>query len=140
MPADGGTAVQVTRSGGYYAVESEDGRALYYSKVDGPTGIWRMPLPVGDESEVAKGPADWESWSLGRRGLYYATRRSQGAYRRQEFEVQYLDFSSGRTKRVYRKEGAFGHHTLPVSPDEKWLLFGEAPLGQSEVMLIENFR
>lgn len=30
IPSDGGTQVQVTRNGGMYAVESEDGRDLYY--------------------------------------------------------------------------------------------------------------
>jgi Tol biopolymer transport system component len=32
MPAAGGPAVQVTKKGGYVAVESTDGRLVYYSK------------------------------------------------------------------------------------------------------------
>ena len=31
LPAGGGTAVQVTRNGGYTAVESTDGQTLYYT-------------------------------------------------------------------------------------------------------------
>jgi Tol biopolymer transport system component len=137
VPPDGGTAVQVTRGGGFYAVESEDGRYLYYSK-SSPSGIWRVPLSGGDESEVVKGPVAWEDWALTRRGLYYATSRTQA--RREEFTIQYLDFSSGRTAPLYRKEGAAFHLSLTVSPDEKWILFGEAPGQQSELMLMENFR
>ncbi len=136
---EGGTAVQVTQGGGYYAVESEDGRYLYYSKGDS-TGIWRMPLPTGDESEVVKGPVDWEEWALGRRGLYYATMRWKVLGRRHESTVQYLDLSSGRTTLLFRREGVVRHQSLAVSPDEKWILFGEAPTGQSELMLMENFR
>ena len=139
VPPDGGTAVQVTRGGGFYAVESEDGRYLYYSK-SLPSGIWRVPLSGGHESEVVKGPVEWEDWALTRRGLYYATARWQVPDRRQEFTIQYLDFSSGRTTPLYRKEGVLFHLSLTVSPDEKWILFGEAPGQQSELMLMENFR
>jgi Tol biopolymer transport system component len=138
VPPDGGTAVQVTRGGGYYAVESEDGRYLYYSKSFSSSGIWRLPLGGGDESEVVKGPVWWVNWALARRGLYYATSRDRA--RRQEFTIQYLDFSSGRTTPLYRKEGAASHAYLAVSPDEKWILFGEAPGQESELMLMENFR
>ena len=137
IPPDGGAAVQVTRGGGFYAVESEDGRYLYYSK-SSASGIWRVPLSGGDESEVVKGPVSWLNWALTRQGLYYATTRSQA--RREEFTIQYLDSSSGRTTLLYRKEGVFFHLYLTVSPDEKWILFGEAPEQQSDLMLMENFR
>jgi eukaryotic-like serine/threonine-protein kinase len=139
IPADGGTAVQVTRGGGIYAVESEDGRHLYYSK-SRASGIWRVALSGGDEWEVVPGPVDWEDWALVRRGLYFATLRYQVPYRRRELKIQYLDFSSGHTTLLLRKEGVFSHQALAVSPDEKWILFGEAPGWQSELMLMENFR
>jgi len=135
---EGGAAVQVTRSGGYYAVESEDGRSLYYSKSFSSSGIWRLPLGGGDESEVVRGPVWWVNWALARRGLYYATSRDQA--RRQEFTIQYLDFSSGGVTPLYRKDSAAYHVYLAVSPDEKWILFGESPGQQSELMLMENFR
>jgi hypothetical protein len=49
--------------------------------------------------------------------------------------------SSGRTTPLYRTQGAAsGHLSLAVSPDEKWILFSEAPAWQSELMLMENFR
>jgi hypothetical protein len=68
--------------------------------------------------------------------LYYAT---EGG-RPNEVSIRYLGFSSGRTTLLYRKEGAYGHCALAVSPDEKWILFTEAPGQQSEPMLMENFR
>ena len=87
-----------------------------------------------------KGPVFWEDWALGRRGLYYATERDQVPWRRVEYKVQYLDFRSGRATPLYRKEGVDWHLSLTVSPDENWILFGEAPAWQSELMLMENFR
>jgi hypothetical protein len=29
---------------------------------------------------------------------------------------------------------------LAVSPDEEWILYSEIPEGQSDLMLVENFR
>jgi Tol biopolymer transport system component len=142
VPAEGGTAVQVTRGGGFYAVESEDGRDLYYLKSP-PSGIWRVPLSGGDESEIVKGPVDWENWALTGRGLYYATvRHVTVGPDLSEFTIQYLDFSSGRTALLYRKDAEhFGYLSMTVSPDEKWILFGETPAAaQYELMLMENFR
>jgi Tol biopolymer transport system component len=138
IPSDGGAAVQVTKRGGFYAVESEDGRYLYYSK-DSNSGIWRAPLAGGDESEVVKEPVSWEGWALTRQGLYYATRSTQ--VRREKYAIQYLELGSGRTTLLYQKEGVgFFHLSLTVSPDEKWIVFAEAPDQQSDLMLMENFR
>ncbi len=139
IPPDGGTAVQVTRGGGFYAMESEDAQYLYYAK-SSVSGIWRVPLSGGDESEVVTGPVGWQEWALGRRRLYYATARDVVTFRRQEFKIQYLDFGTGKATTLFRKEGVDGHLALALSPDEKWILFGEAPGNQSELMLMENFR
>jgi eukaryotic-like serine/threonine-protein kinase len=139
IPSDGGTAVQVTREGGFYAVESEDGRDLYYTK-SSTSGIWRVPVSGGGEKEVVTGPVGWQDWALARRGLYYTTARDRMLLRRQEFTIQYLDLGSGHVTQLFRKEGVVGHLSLAVSPDEKWILFGEVPGWQSELMLMENFR
>jgi sugar lactone lactonase YvrE len=129
----------VTRGGGFYALESQDAPYLYYAK-SSASGIWRVPLAGGDESEVVKGPVGWQDWALGRRGLYYATARDVVTARRQEFTIQYLDFGSGKATTLFRKEGVVAHLSLALSADEKWILFAEAPGWQSELMLMENFR
>jgi eukaryotic-like serine/threonine-protein kinase len=140
IPSDGGPAVQVTRGGSGYALESEDGRELYYSKPS-PSGIWRVPLSGGNESEVVKGPVEPTDWALTRRGIYYGTWTvaDQASFHLREFNVQYLEFSSGRVTSLFRRGGA-NNWFLNVSPDEKWILFGEAPKQQSELMLMEHFR
>jgi sugar lactone lactonase YvrE len=81
----------------------------------------------------------WQHWALGRRGLYYATTVERVPVRRRELTIQYLDFATGRTTPLFRREGAF-HQGLAVSPDEKWILFGEAPAWQADLVLMENFR
>jgi Tol biopolymer transport system component/serine/threonine protein kinase len=139
MPSAGGPAAQVTRGVRFYAQESWDGRHLYYTNSKDPIGIWRVPVAGGEETEVVRGPVSfWQDWVLTRSGLYYSTIRP-GA-RGSEYAIHVLDFGSGRTTEVFRVVGSSGHYGLAVSPDEEWILYSESPEGQSELMLVENFR
>jgi serine/threonine protein kinase/Tol biopolymer transport system component len=139
IPSTGGPAVQVTRGGGYYAEESWDGRHLYYASAGDPTGIWRVPVAGGEEAEVLRGPISGQlGWTLSRNGLYYWTTRPLD--RESEYKVQFHDFESGHTKELFRRVGSTGYGGLAVSPDEEWILYGENPATQSELMLVENFR
>jgi Tol biopolymer transport system component/predicted Ser/Thr protein kinase len=140
IPAGGGAAVQVTSAGGQFAVESEDGQYLYYSKYGRAFGIWRLPLAGGEEAEVVKGRVGWR-WALGRQGLYYVTTRDLVPVRREEATIRYRNFATGRTTPLLvRDEGVFHGGGLAVSPDEKWLLFSESGLWHADLVLIENFR
>jgi Tol biopolymer transport system component/predicted Ser/Thr protein kinase len=139
LPSDGGQAVQVTRGGGSYAEVSRDGHYLYYASSDSRPRIRRVPVDGGEEMEVLPGPLPFPfDWALAPNGIYYERTRPRG--QGGEFSIQFLDFASGRTTEVFRKEGPSFHQWLAVSPDEQWLLYAEQPLGQSELMLMENFR
>jgi hypothetical protein len=93
----------------------------------------------GEEVEVVHRPvAFWGNWALSRSGLYYSTIRPRA--RGSEYKVQFLEFGSGRTTELFRQVGSSGHMWLAVSPDEEWVLYSEWPEGQSELMLVENFR
>ena len=142
MPSEGGPAVQVTRRGGIYPVESWDGRDLYYTKVifPGAWGVWRVPVAGGEETEIV--PIGTLSGLFGmavaREGLYYSRKRQEEG--QGVFTVEYLDFASGHVTEVLRREGPAGQSGLAVSPDEKWILFSESPPEEAELMLVENFR
>lgn len=68
MPADGGEAVQLTRSGGCWPRESWDGRFVYYPKTMGSSALWRVPADGGEETDVFAGPIWPWRWTLGRSG------------------------------------------------------------------------
>jgi Tol biopolymer transport system component len=138
MPAEGGQAVQVTRHGGFYGEESWDGRFVYYSPSDAPSGIWRTPVTGGEETEVVKGEVGWFDWTLGRGGIYYATKHLR--VRREEYTVEFLDFASGQVTTVFGEASREQHKWLAVSPDERWLLYRANAFKQSELMLAEGFR
>jgi hypothetical protein len=53
--------------------------------------------------------------------------------------IRFLEFASGQTSELFRKEGRFVEG-LAVSPGEEWILYSESHRGQSELMLMENFR
>jgi hypothetical protein len=98
-----------------------------------------VPVEGGEETPVVHGLDTVKGWELSRSGIYYATARElEGT--RTEYTVRFLDFESGRTETLLRKEGPAWQWSLRVSPDEKWILFGETPSPQSELMLVENFR
>jgi Tol biopolymer transport system component len=137
MPVGGGPAIQATQGWGHRATESWDGRFLYYWHPGGE--IWRVPVAGGDETPVVRGIDFLAGWDLSSAGIYYASSRGTGPFS-QEYTIRYLDLQSGHTETLFKREGSFWHWSLGVSPDEKWILYGEQPAPQSELMLIENFR
>jgi Tol biopolymer transport system component/DNA-binding winged helix-turn-helix (wHTH) protein len=64
-----GQESQVTRNGGYAALESSDGKTLYYSKFEGG-GLWS--LSEGQEQHLTDAPhlGDWGQFSITNDGIY----------------------------------------------------------------------
>jgi dipeptidyl aminopeptidase/acylaminoacyl peptidase len=144
LPAEGGEAVQVTTNGGWYALESWDGRHVYYTKSSqeprAPAlGLWRMPVGGGPEEEVLEKSTRFWFWALGRSGVYLTASEATPGWN-QEYTIRHFDLRSGQMSELLRREGPFWHLWLAVSPGEDWILFSEGPLEQSELMLMENFR
>ena len=147
IPAEGGDAVQVTTGGGRYALESWDGRDVYYTKMESPPGIWRVPVGGGEEALVLLVPGlAWRGLSVSRSGVYYSfwhrrreyTLRTQG--RGSEYSIHFLDFESGQEMKLFEEEDFAATMDLAASPDDRWILTAQSPVPVSELMLVENFR
>ena len=139
MPADGGPAVQVTRSGVSGAQESWDGQYLYLRSADSPV-VRRAPVGGrGEELAVLRLPS-LGAWVLSESGIYYNSSQWLLRARRSESSVSFLDLESRRTLTLLKREGAYLPLGLAVSPDEQWILQSLAFQVQSELMLVENFR
>jgi len=52
MPASGGPAMRITKNGGAVALESPDGKSIFYTKFTQP-GLWILSLLSGEESKIA---------------------------------------------------------------------------------------
>ncbi len=133
---DGSGAVPVTRNGGFAALESPDGKFLYYSKgtARGPA-LWRVPVDGGEEVEVLEGISDWSTFAPMDQGIYFIPRREPTA----GASIQFLNFADGkiRTIAAIAKPVFIG---LTISPDGRSLLYTQIDQEGSDLMLVENFR
>jgi Tol biopolymer transport system component len=134
MPAQGGQAAQVTKQGGFAALESIDGKFLYYVKAaTGP--IWRMPVEGGEESLILDRQIAWSHWRVMEKGILFL---DSGATRP---EIDFFDVVTHQLKQIAtvgRERGMWGG--FAVSPDGRRILFARVDQIDSEIVLVENFR
>jgi Tol biopolymer transport system component/DNA-binding winged helix-turn-helix (wHTH) protein len=131
IPYQGGARVQVTKTSGIYAMESENGRSLYFAK-DNQPGIWRMPVNGGDEERVVDQPQGWAVWSLAPRGIYYLHRTQN-----EKGTIEFFDFATH--KRTAMADVDKPTPGLALSPDGRSLLFTRNEFEDYEIMLVKNF-
>ena len=135
-PAGGGSPVQVTRNGGLEIFESPDGRFLYYTKADRKGGFWRMPLAGGDETFVPGLEAvSIRYWENSPRGIYFVAPSKTPA-------LELFRFLDGKVTRVLAlpTPPSKGHQGISVSPDGRSLLYMQADVATSNLMVVNDFR
>ena len=138
MPSGGGKAVQITKGGGFYAVESFDGKVLYYVKPGrqshdtGP--IWKVPYEGDEEAPVLDREIAYADWALKAEGIYFATSTGK------KYLIEFLSFQTGEITTFYQEEDPNYRTCLAISPGGKWLLHTDYPPEKSDLMLAENFR
>jgi Tol biopolymer transport system component/DNA-binding winged helix-turn-helix (wHTH) protein len=142
VPAEGGSAVQVTQGEGLVAQEDPEGVYLYFSKVTAP-GIWRMPVKGGEETPVIPdfSPALSGYWKVAADGIYYVmgeTRLDRTVVHR----VNFFHLASRRTSVVATLSGALEpwYGGMSISPDGRSIVYSQRAYQSSEIMLVENLR
>jgi eukaryotic-like serine/threonine-protein kinase len=137
VPFKGGSPVRVTKNGGVYGAESDDGRFLYYSKFEQP-GVWRMASNGGEETKVLDQPPGWAwfDWALTHTGIYFLN-LSIKPYGR----IEFFGFASRETIPIFTLDKpTLGYVGLAIAPDDRALLYGQTELDDSYIMLVRNFR
>jgi Tol biopolymer transport system component len=134
MPAEGRNAVQLTRNGGYFGVESPDGKYLYYATTHRSTSLWRLPMHGGEEQKIAE-PVMGSTLAVAARGLYFARPPQPDGGN----SIEFLNFSTGKTTAIAATQRPI-FWSVSVSPDERYLLWGQNDQEGSDLMLVENFR
>jgi dipeptidyl aminopeptidase/acylaminoacyl peptidase len=138
IPAQGGAPVQVTKThGGDEALESFDGKIVYYANVQSP-GIWKVPVGGGEETRVIDRGGQG-IWSLTSRGIYYFDiSKSAGP------TLKFYDFETNEmtTFRKFLKDTRVRTDSISVtvSPDGRWILYPQLDQAGSNLMLVENYR
>jgi Tol biopolymer transport system component/DNA-binding winged helix-turn-helix (wHTH) protein len=136
VPADGGAPIQVTKQGGHAALESADGKTLYYAKTPyANPEIWQVPVDGGPEKLVSANlrTFTWASWGVTDQGIVFAgPSGTRGPLLRLFEPTSHKVTNLGELNTV--------PFWLGVSRDGKSAVFDQPGWQQSQIMLVENFR
>jgi Tol biopolymer transport system component len=138
MPAEGGPAVLVrhTPAPGWWAPrESPDGKFIYFNQdtAGGLSNVVRVPIGGGEEQLVLNSPYCF-LYALVEDGIYFIPKPDP----KSGYSIQFLKTTTGKIQRIASLENPPWAPT--VSPDRRWMLFGQREPGHSNLMLVENFR
>jgi Tol biopolymer transport system component len=137
IPSSGGSPVQVTRHGGFGAFESPDGEYLYYAKGRTASGLWRVPVRGGEETEIIKSleAGLWGYWALVPNGIYYLDTTGKPA-------IAFFNHATRRTTRLFELENrpAIQAPGLAVSFTDQNILYTQLDAVNRDIILVEDFR
>jgi hypothetical protein len=131
IPSAGGKAVQVTRKGGFIAVEAPDRRALFYLKSDQDPKLWRSAVDGIGETEVLNGVA-FRGFVVTADRVYYLRQEPNGSFAIRRYGIATREDTQIAS---LAKPVLVG---LSISPDGKYLIYSQR-LEASNLMLVEDF-
>jgi Tol biopolymer transport system component len=134
VPSGGGTAVQVTQHGGLCAFPSKDGTNIYYTKHDGDSPLWVMPVTGGPEREVLPSVVE-RTFDVVADGVFFVPRANPGS----GYAVHYLELATSTVRPVFPVAGAPAIG-LSLSPDRRHALYAQKDAADRDLMLVEGFR
>jgi Tol biopolymer transport system component/predicted Ser/Thr protein kinase len=136
MPAAGGEAIQISRTGGHEARESVDGATVYFVALDVP-GLKAVPVGGGEEREVVAGVRAG-GWDVNRHGVaYFGDRNERGR------PILLWNPATGRTKQVALVTGEVaiaGTTVLAATRDGDAYLWQQFDDLDIDLLTIENIK
>jgi Tol biopolymer transport system component len=132
-PLGEGAAQQITENGAYAAVESVDGRTVFYNK-SGSSPLFARSLSGGAE-RLLLDYVTGRSFAVFEDGIYYIGRTGAD----KQYPIQFYQFSTGTSRLLTKVEGPV-FQGMGVSPDRKTILFTKIVGSGRDLMMIENFR
>jgi Tol biopolymer transport system component/DNA-binding winged helix-turn-helix (wHTH) protein len=147
VPSSGekaGSARQVTRGGGFAAIESPDGRHVYFTRklswFGRQNSLWRIPVEGGDEEVVVEGyRSSVGSWDLTAEGLYFVDQEPSSSGTSWVVRFQGFDRPHATEVARLRYPPFLDGPAISVSSDGRWMLSTQSQ-GESDLMLVESFR
>jgi Tol biopolymer transport system component len=142
MPAGGGQPLQITKGGGYQALESPDGQTVYYAKERHAPGVWNVPANGGPERMVSE--LAWQNlWSVANDGVYYFDLSGQDQQvfdTPRQIPLRKIDLNTKKVTTVTSilTDLPNGVPALDVRGDGKYLAWVGRREHRSELMLIRN--
>jgi hypothetical protein len=142
IPANGGTAVRLTKQMGYSPKESADGTRVFYVRrkyeEGSPTDqIWSVAPDGGDERYLTALPTS-AIWTPARGGIYFLDNDAASASRG---GITFFDLSSHSVQRVAHVDpGAGFGGDIGISSDGRAILYSQREKRTADIMLVEGFR
>ena len=132
VPAEGGNAEPVTNGSGIYAMESSDGRYVYYSRSALDSTIWRIPVGGGAEEKVpgVPRPFDPSHWAMVATGIYVIDGNG---------DLYFYQFEKSRATKVLHDQRFITDWSMAVSPDGREIVWAQIDERLADMMLVENF-
>lgn len=142
LPAAGGPAVEVVKTGGFSLGLSPDASYLYFVRDANDTVIWQARPDTGEFTQAVDGliPNCTSCWALDEGGIYYL-----GGVR-ESFDLQaiyFFDFGRGGAREVLRYPeplAPVGSGPFSLSPDRRSLLVVRTDPSNSDILRVEPFR
>jgi Tol biopolymer transport system component len=133
-PADGGPAIKVTQGEASTAIESEDGRFVYFSRGPHTPGVWAVPVAGGPETLIASDPREG-FWDIAQNGLFFLDWSiPKVAIRRLDLRTRELTVLRQWETRILSTPG------ISVSRDGRHIVWAQRDIEQSDIMLIDPWR
>jgi Tol biopolymer transport system component len=144
MPFAGGRAVQITFQGGYDAVESPDGKRIFYTR-RGVPGLWTRPVDGGahEEEKLLIKELEWQNsrnWTVRKDGIYFLACGAGGRRDRPCFLRRYR-FDTGALESVLNLgELRLNDSGCSISPDGAWLYYVQRAETETDIAMVEGWR
>ena len=136
VPSKGGHAVQIAESPASVAIESPDGKCIYFAR---GTRLWRAKTD-GSEQEQLSGMPEFNylggEWFPAEAGIYFLSHTNG------KTAINLFDLRSRQTRPIFTLEKSTPQWIggMPVSRDGKFMLYPQVDSASSDLMLIENWR
>lgn len=132
-PVEGGDPVRITNGGADVAALSADGKVLFYRKQqESLFAIWSRPTAGRPDVEMVGGlyPSGFVPMDD---GAYFAA--PAGA----SFDIGFIDFRTRQQRTVATIPGKFGWG-MSVAPDRSHIILTRVQEGQTDIVLLKNWR
>jgi Tol biopolymer transport system component/serine/threonine protein kinase len=133
-PAQGGEDVQVTRQGGFSALESSDGKYVYYIKNPPSAGIWRISVDGGEDVQLLNSFMGFGNSAVVNDGIYFLRYDANDL-----LNMEFFNFAMGNTRQVARL-AKFHVFDGTISSDRRQILYTQLDNEGHDIKLVENFR
>jgi Tol biopolymer transport system component len=132
---DGAVTQLAHRSGGE-GLEAPGRNTVFFS--DGKNGIWQVSTAGGDEIPLPglEHVRHRRYFAATRRGLYFLQQDSPPWF------IGLYDYASHTISRIaeIQKQPLFNTPSLAVSPDGRWIIYGQLDDGGSDILMVEDFQ